>query len=994
MVELVSMAAVSGAVLLASKVATPGLSSSGLGFRAAQLHAHKMNEIRFRIDRQKLNREDIRDLTKFSRASMDTYQKVGVFLLAFTMSLFCGQTEYVSMMSPKTAQAKEWIAQLFHMSCVTGIGYLALSVWLAMHAVVICDSLGARLLVNVARPAVPSRRDLDAIRTSVVAPPSLLTKVGRKVKQRLVPKTDYPGGSEDEELQADMEHFLRYLVEQKHFLAYDAFSRLCMGLGINYTLRAISFYAIAIVVKRTWIGGLFVAFAFGWLMILVLHLEMADDISHRKTKFRIVSVMLLVSPTLAVFAMQFPRRQFIELLMSQLCAGLDTIWFLLVYWALKTGDDDKIPNMIRTTWYLKILGADQRTARLQGAMVAMKHVDVIKDLRDRLKDGILSAMSAEQQRLGGAWASRHHNRGLYSLRAELQGRLEAAYARSMVEYDSGLIAEMRSAELLIRFFLAWEAAPQVYADLSGLQCRLVHEHLSEEDEKTGTWMLQKFVARCQELDIGLPQLARLGGKTVSAIAEELEFSLKQSLNVRKKNEGTLALSDREQSKTSDEERSIGGRAVHDVYLPIIHVKGGTGFKGLWIDTQANEELEGKPRRSEWYRVTDIRKVLEGASQWIEAAQILRQPFTEFSPELAPCVEDASVAGQPATENPAETKRTPWSAGFKGVIPDYQRPCGWLPRVVVQNFTFALLFLKVAAFLGQLVYVFYSETAAGSTDSSVNSPTFAMSQQLETQPLFAEWPEPRRLFDVDSLHCSDSRVLVKSPFGLHVAQRRHLDIGGQRLTDLAEITHEVAIELCGAGGCGAITLFGGNATLQLVEQALPSFAGASLATPEVWRAIAAARLPCEPAPCEAARLAFWDGLHVSIASARRDASEDPWRVKPLFALRRPYGNVTALQLGADGRVALVLSDVGHLDGWDLTTGAFLGCWRLDGGDAEAAHALCESDGELVVARRKGTEGVALEVAALPYMLTTEALSNGETESSGERLARVSERQMTA
>lgn len=78
----------------------------------------------------------------------------------------------------------------------------------------------------------------------------------------------------------------------------------------------------------------------------------------------------------------------------------------------------------------------------------------------------------------------------------------------------------------------------------------------------------------------------------------------------------------------------------------------------------------------------------------------------------------------------------------------------------------------------------------------------------------------------------------------------------------------------------------------------------------------------------------------------------------------YGDVQALQLGPEGHTLAVLLGDGTLDGWDLVTGTRLGHWRL----GRPYTAMCHDGHHLLLARR-GEEGPAIDIAALPGVLAT-------------------------
>lgn len=299
MVEAVALAA--GAYVVTN--IGPKFASSALSVRAAQKHAHKMDDIRFRIERQKLYRQDIRDLMQTGRRSMDTYQKVGTLLVSFTLALFTGSQAYASMFNPNS-KVPEWIVAVFSINNLCAIGYLTLAIWLAMHAAVISDSVGARLLTSFARLSIPGREELEQIRTSInpLPLPSVrkMWKKGCRQMTKFRGKTRPEGeveGDDDspwrqetwpdlarlleKQERRDTHHFHRFLKEQHKYLAYDEFSRVSMALGLNHLLATVSYYIIGVVWQRSIVAGAASLAATQLLMLLLLRLDVADDSSEQ-----------------------------------------------------------------------------------------------------------------------------------------------------------------------------------------------------------------------------------------------------------------------------------------------------------------------------------------------------------------------------------------------------------------------------------------------------------------------------------------------------------------------------------------------------------------------------------------------------------------------------------------------------------------------------------------------------------------------------------------
>merc|ERR1712226_348062 len=97
---------------------------------------------------------------ELTTSRMDTYLIVGTLLLDFGVGWYVENKLF-------QAALPEWYCTLFHISNFCCVGYLVISVWLAMHASVVSHSMGVRLLTGYARLPIPKREELHSIRVSM-----------------------------------------------------------------------------------------------------------------------------------------------------------------------------------------------------------------------------------------------------------------------------------------------------------------------------------------------------------------------------------------------------------------------------------------------------------------------------------------------------------------------------------------------------------------------------------------------------------------------------------------------------------------------------------------------------------------------------------------------------------------------------------------------------------------------------------------------------------
>lgn len=303
-----------------------------------------------------------------------------------------------------------------------------------------------------------------------------------------------------------------------------------------------------------------------------------------------------------------------------------------------------------------------------------------------------------------------------------------------------------------------------------------------------------------------------------------------------------------------------------------------------------------------------------------------------------------------------------------LLPTHATPPEELPRVIVRRFTFVLALLWFGA---ACVHVYQ-----GVQQFRMQPPV------LETRSLTISWPKPASLFDVISLHCNSSLVVVDSGFSLYAAQRLTQESAVGKFVHVGDTGADAVF--CGRDGCDMLLSKGGWGALKLAPLKPPWGSNRSISIVQVsesWLLTTAVIELCMPSPCEVASLAGWDGSKVVIATAQRKGPHDAWEVQSRFAVHpgrggclggahclsgasthgNNYSSVRSLQLSASGRTLTVLHSGNLLDGWDLTSGAQLGRWRLQGNPL----AMCHDGHQLVVAIEGIKRGPpSLEVAMLP------------------------------
>lgn len=230
-------------------------------------HMRQEQEFKIQDNRCKqvdLWREDIRDMIEMTEKKMDRYTVVSALELGFCVTLL---TE--GRLPPGTP---EWLLWFFMMADASGVLFLLMAVWFAMHASVVAQSNSVRLLTQLVRMPIPSWQQMEATRSYGAAfegvPMSRAMRVpfvqttaeGFKAKVRPFEKTAVdPWGMERwggdiYELQPrpiiSSRHIRLVREAVRQWQAYDAFARVAMTLGTIMVCEAVSYYVIGYVLVQ------------------------------------------------------------------------------------------------------------------------------------------------------------------------------------------------------------------------------------------------------------------------------------------------------------------------------------------------------------------------------------------------------------------------------------------------------------------------------------------------------------------------------------------------------------------------------------------------------------------------------------------------------------------------------------------------------------------------------------------------------------------------
>mmetsp|Transcript_91880 Transcript_91880/g.176884 ORF Transcript_91880/g.176884 Transcript_91880/m.176884 type:complete len:1016 (+) Transcript_91880:71-3118(+) len=956
--------------------------------------------VEMNIAKEQLYREDVRDLMELTVGRMDVYLIVGTLMLTFCIEWFT-DAEIL------TAKVPEWFRTLFLVSNFSAVGYLVLSVWLAMHASVAAHSVGVRLLTSFARLTIPSREELRKFRVTLVPKLKEFLALGRAVgslgKQQVqqargwlgrssaskavaqeeptaVGDASVPSGAgaasgpqgASSAMQAlvnnmaeelgqaasepeittgvgDMQHIQRFMKEQRMWLGYDAYSRVCMSLGMNQLLQALSYYVVGKLSAGSLTSSIATFFGIKVLSIYLLRLDITAMCESWR-EYAIVLFFMVVPTTFAAtaFLLASPMipgfsNSFILQLSVTPVFVLHGIWLLYVVFDIDpfaprfglgsayTG----LPKRIRTVNYLDVCNEQQQ---MMVENVRQKEAtSLIAPLRAALNDLAERVNAAiAQERLQGSMSQ--VQRGDINLRKaseRLAEELERARNGGAAATTALARTAFFDAERALSRYDVWEKVPEIFASLNALREQSVNEYLTDEQKQVIEQSYQEFLQRCRDLELGIVSDDTSGGLQV-AISEA-------------------------ETKRVRVDANVSGDHAWSGYLP----------SAIWVDVKDGSVVWQKPNPD--VPTTSFKTVVGHGKSWArKAEELAHQPATSL--------EMASVGppqSQSAEQGQTLDRHIAAHGGQEAEEPTYRRipsnavPDEAFPGKIVRRFTmWTSAWWFISAFLHGI-------------DSTVDHPEIGTAVPQLLAKMGAADLDHAAFFEVTSLNCNSSHVLLADHFSWWIAERRP----HSALKFIDHIDAGIATQLSWV-------------RQQQINHAVP------MHVPDSWRMVTAAWEACAGLECNKARLAGWDGASVVVATAYINAgSEGAWRVNPEFRVHpglghrastsrfnsflrssftspsRPnltYHDVIAMHLSPGGQMLTVLfrgSSSSHLllDTWNLSEGTLLGTWFLD---SQRYTGVCH-DGERFLLAQKDEDGPAVHTLELPLPVQQPSLQRGRS-----------------
>lgn len=924
-----------------------------------QVFQKKFAEIDYRISRQGLHRDDIRDLVQVTTDRMDVFLVVGTLLLTFCMQWFSDN-------SVIDGKAPEWFKTLFLTTNFAAVGYLILCVWLAMHASVSASSLGARLLTSYARLSIPTRKQIQEIRKPLYPVVEKLVDAGRQLgvlktnedstttRNRFLRRGDAtgtappvaaPSGATFGEVaevevlddETDEWHFRRFLNVQSKWLSYDAYSRVSMMLGMNQLMHALSYYIVGELIMSGCNSAAFFAF-FGIKMLIVMLIKL-DVSGIHDWKARIAIYLFNMLPSgfaAAVLWLPLPLDERGKALLATPSFLLHMMWLFIAGEQIRpvrvstgsTPDNMMLPRQLRTVGYLNIVELKQRKLAAAHRDSEVRQVIArVKALREETEARIQAIMEEETQ-AGTVNASRRSDDAtLNAQRAELDSLLTQARSRCEVSRTSDDDAELCAAEQSLDRLALWQRAPEILSMLEALRLREVQGLLKPDEKILLKEAYDSFLRQCHDLNLGM-SLEHSPPSVASSVFANMVRNSSSSSGAA----GILGLNKRVQPS------NLTAVRVAPEDAPAVRLDAPTDFgeTSVWLDGRDASPLPELPTGR---RVVSFREVVNTAiPNWVNEA------------------EQVGSRSQQRSDSPED------------LTPEDATPPDHLPGFLVLRFTYASVFFWLIA---TIVHV--STALAQQQEGPIAPPDLTWSS------LPVVWPEPANFFRVNSIHCSPSRILYSDRFMYYVSARNKDSIEMPLAPIPRVASSQLVAMLCDRRGCDSVNVVPGEVnSWKLTPLAIGMGSdrlGGFLPAQHAWRASTAAWGPCSSDNCSEFWLAGWDGSEIVVMRLQRDLDPGRFREAHRFTvhpglgrcsappkvcprLKTKYTNVRSIHLAAEGRILTVVQDGGVVHAWDLTQGSFMDQWRIDG-----ATALCHDDFGMLMARQS-VKGPVLESAAHP------------------------------
>mmetsp|Transcript_55855 Transcript_55855/g.86818 ORF Transcript_55855/g.86818 Transcript_55855/m.86818 type:complete len:970 (-) Transcript_55855:191-3100(-) len=887
----------------------------------SQVFEREIAAIDYKATRQQLHREDIRDLIELTTKRMDIYHLVGTLLLAFVMGWYTDGTIW---------DLPVWFSDLFIISNFSAVGYLTMTVWMAMHAAVAARSIGTRLLTSYARLSLPTRQELDAIRAPVFGKP--LTNVKDFMKRKI-----WGGPSSD----ADLKAFMGIYPGQPAVVMFEP-GKAGEDIGITFDKKEKNKVVAVREKSQAHRKGVRV----GWRITAV------EDHAFQSGKFQ------KVQNSGEPYEVTFDQDQVVVTFKPDSPPGFsvegDTVT------KIQPGSQAEEQG-VRVGWRITEYG--RNTYQESSGNVAHDGTSSYEITFDQAVQYVESEDHNQHFRVFleqlpqwlvyDTWSRVCLSFGMNQLLQALsyfslatlwtKSPMIAIMSFTAVNFLSHIVLWIDSGDVKREWHdeisvLALHVLPASSAViLIVAQAMFPHLVTGERYFESILVILCFFLHGCWLWYLAKTLFANAGDKAgkfqPATFANVLEW-IPESKKVLKQHHSFKGL--RRDSSTKSLPHSVS-----DVKASKKSVKG--------TEESGDDEEEGKPEDYDCCGMVDDEEEEERTQK--------------TAAELASEAVAREVNGGPAPGKWYQTNRKHHDTNVDFTSSKH------LPVKILRLFTKATIGWWLIAGLAHSLII--------SFDGFNRLKDFTGSNNMAPlRKKFIQWPQPHSLFQVSALYCDSSQVLVNSGFSVY-SMSENSNMTREALKFVKEGNFGSVI--CGAHRCNTLSPPDNGQTSWVLGPLQPVSGGETPVTlPRKWRQVAGAWMDC-PASAEAAcaygKIAGWDGAKVFVASLLRSTLDKGWRAHPEFEVdpavglcadhpkacddsRQKYDDVRALHLSESGQVLMVLGR-GFVDVWDLSKGEVAQRLQLDSNFTS----MCQSGKDIYLSREDGSSPI-METTGLP------------------------------
>eukprot|EP00930_Biecheleria_cincta_P098564 TRINITY_DN90216_c0_g1_i1.p1 TRINITY_DN90216_c0_g1~~TRINITY_DN90216_c0_g1_i1.p1 ORF type:complete len:1014 (-),score=118.10 TRINITY_DN90216_c0_g1_i1:120-3161(-) len=959
---------------------------------ANQVFEKRLAAIGFTNQWQDLHRDDVRDLMALTVGRMDVYQLVGVLLLGTTFSFYTSNT----LMQDQSQHPAN--VMLFLMCTFFSAAYVFISVWLALHASVICQCVGTRLLTSVLRYSIPTRGELDQIVVSMIpvldrvmlvmkqacdialgkvspgrsssavnfhsqeaaaeASPmgvspmgtgrfsdhDIAVKLGQNWNADVRRAHEHAGLTGPENCDVDTSsHFRQYLQAQQSWQGHDAYARATMALGMHYLMQAIAYYVLAELSAISYAFAAVSCCGFHVIALIIMKIEV-KDFCRRPSECFTVFVCFIIPPIWVSFVQWFlqPLDTATHHMMLAPCFVLHGLGAAWIYRQVRPTPPDDMRGYGQTA----LVPNRWRTHSYLNVINLRQHVAeqgeglAVREMQachDRLRSAMKAVMHEEHlaQKVSSKQRSGPE---ITTIREEFERCLQVTSASMGFE-------SRRQFERLLDHFVLWQLAPDILASFEVFRTPAVQNWLDDSQKQQLNENYEAFVGQCQNLDLGI-----VGTSPRASHEKPLPYQVAEK----------------------DRKR-----------FAQVQTRRGSVQQSVCVDSQT-----GSPCTSFESRPPSLSFAFGG---W-------KSHFSE--PARHTAERSANVDEAPG--------RVPTDAGRRSALPAHfplRAPVTLPPDQQAANIinrfsqcSGALWFACALIQLGHAALLSWQK-------SSVE-----LSMDLATS-ISVSWPGPSNLFEAWSLGCTSSTLVASTEFATFLAGYPDEKLGQPvKFTSANELG--AAFVICGPSSCQHLALRNKDER----KWSLATMAGGvedaqEIPVPASWQKLAGSfSQPCNSTSCEII-LAGWDEHIITVAKLWRSSEPrgqqdlrrlNQWHFSALYPIRpdlaacatgrrdtgcrsavlgaSSYTNVQALQLLSHWQLLLILHGDGLLDGWDLDTGELIGRWELRSShhNARAGSGIhygpfCHAgNASLLLFERRLGMGASLKKVSLPSELSRKHL----------------------